>query len=216
MWLLSYPNVRVQFQSAWGLANIALLDNESRVKINNAGGTKTIFEWYTDMESIVQLEVLAAMANLTLSEDVSEDMVMRYKCIPFFIDLILSNKLKHSQFACIAIGNLSRKEYFRLIIRKSGGLLALVQAILSHDYEKKRHGCRALANMALSASNEIAVVFQTEGLINVIIKMALRHEVETEREVMALLRNLSCYDCLKHLLHASNIMEVINQSQVLL
>jgi hypothetical protein len=24
VWLISYPNIRVQFQSAWGLANLAM------------------------------------------------------------------------------------------------------------------------------------------------------------------------------------------------
>lgn len=30
VWLISYPNMRVQFQSAWGLANLALLDEDAR------------------------------------------------------------------------------------------------------------------------------------------------------------------------------------------
>lgn len=93
-----------------------------RLKIHEAGGTKTLFEWYTDMDFLVQLEALAAMANLTLSLEVSEDMVSRYKCIPFFIDLVASSKLKHAQFASIALGNLARKENFREMIRRSGGM----------------------------------------------------------------------------------------------
>ena len=81
--------------------------------------------------------------------------------------------LKHSLFACIAIGNLSRKDSYRRIIQRSSGLPALVQAMMSHDYEKKRHSCRALANMSLSASYEIVSVFQTEGLIKIVIKLLI-------------------------------------------
>jgi len=55
-----------------GLANLALLDEDARLKIHSAGGTKTLFEWYTDMDHMVQLETLAAMANLTLSSEVKE------------------------------------------------------------------------------------------------------------------------------------------------
>ena len=100
-------------------------------------------------------------------------MVVRYKCIPFFIELVLSNKLKHAQFACIALANVAYKESYRELIRQSGilhtyntyiyyallllqkknvpgGMVALVGCILSHDYQKRRHGCRALANIALS------------------------------------------------------------------
>ena len=40
------------------------------MKIHSAGGTKTLFEWYMDMDIMVQLESLAAIANLTLSTEV--------------------------------------------------------------------------------------------------------------------------------------------------
>ena len=40
------------------------------MKIHSAGGTKTLFEWYMDMDVMVQLESLAAIANLTLSTEV--------------------------------------------------------------------------------------------------------------------------------------------------
>lgn len=130
VWLISYPNMRVQFQSAWGLANLALLDEDARVKIHDSGGTKILFEWYTDMEFVVQLETLAALANLTLSLDVAEDMVKRHKCIAFFIELVCSNKLKHATFATIALGNLARKESFRELIRKQGGIPALLGRLI--------------------------------------------------------------------------------------
>lgn len=213
VWLISYPNMRVQFQSAWGLANLALLDEDARVKIHDAGGTKTLFEWYMEMDFVVQLESLAALANLSLSMEVAEDMVVRNKCIPFFIDLVSSNKMKHSQFAAIALANLARKEAFRELIRKCGGIPALVGCIMSHDYHKRRHGCRALANMALSPSKEIEQVFESKGLIDRIIKMALRKEIETQREVVALIRNLACHARLRPLLLDRGVMEAVEASK---
>jgi hypothetical protein len=75
VWLLSYPNMRVQFQSAWALANLAIVDEDARLQIHRANGTKSLFEWYMDMDFVVQLETLAALVNLTLSYEVSEDMV---------------------------------------------------------------------------------------------------------------------------------------------
>ena len=77
VWLLSYPNMRVQFQSAWALANLAIVDEDTRLQIHKAHGTKSLFEWYTDMDFVVQLETLAALVNLTLSYEVAEDMVER-------------------------------------------------------------------------------------------------------------------------------------------
>jgi hypothetical protein len=51
-----------------------------------------------------------AQVNLTLSYEVADDMVNRYKCIPFFLNLTSGTHLKHAQFSAIAIGNLARKE----------------------------------------------------------------------------------------------------------
>lgn len=214
VWLISYPNMRVQFQSAWGLANLALLDDDARLRIHDAGGTKALFEWYTEMEPIVQLENLAALANLTLSMEVAEDMVQRNKCIPFFVDLVSSNQIKHAQFAAIALANIARKEIFRDMIRKCGGIQALVGCLMSHDYQKKRHGCRALANMALSPAKEIEQIFESTGLIDRIIRMALRKEIETQREVVALIRNLACHARLRPLLLDRGVMSAVEASKV--
>lgn len=214
VWLISYPNMRVRFQSAWGLANLALLDEDARIKIHEAGGTKTLFEWYEEMEFVVQLEFLAALANLSSSPEVAEDMVARHKCISFFIELVSSNKMKHSQFSAIALANLAKKESFRDLIRKHNGIPALVSCIMSHDYQKRRHGSRALANMALSPSKEIEQVFESKGLIDRIIKMALRNEIETQQEVIALIRNLACHARLRPLLLDRGVMEAVEMSRV--
>jgi hypothetical protein len=81
-----------------------------KLQINDAGGTKTLFEWYADMNPWVQLEALAALTNLTLSVTITQEMVMKYKCIDFFMGMISSNKPLHSQFASIALGNIARDE----------------------------------------------------------------------------------------------------------
>lgn len=51
-----------------------------------------------------------------------------------------------------------------------------------------RYGCLALANMALSPSTEIIQIFESRSLVGRILKMANRKEIETQREVIALLR----------------------------
>lgn len=213
VWLISYPNMRVQFQSAWGIANLALCDNDSRIKIHESGGTKALFEWYLDMEFVVQLEALAALTNLTLSEEVCDVMVSTYGCIPFFLGLAASSKLKHSQFATIAVGNIAKVEKYREAIRKAGGVQILVGCIMSHDYSKRRYGCLALANLALSNVADIAQVFESPGLIDRIIKMALRKEIETQKEVTALVRNLTCHIRLRPLLLERGVMQAVQASK---
>lgn len=48
--LMDYPNKRVQFQSVWALANIALWDDEARMSIHNHGCTQYLFQAYSSMD----------------------------------------------------------------------------------------------------------------------------------------------------------------------
>jgi Armadillo/beta-catenin-like repeat len=61
--LLSFDNMRVQFQAAWAIANLALIDDETRLKIHDEGATKKLFDGYATMEEPCRLEVLAAMVS---------------------------------------------------------------------------------------------------------------------------------------------------------
>jgi hypothetical protein len=137
----------------------------------------------------------------------------RYKCIPFFLSHVSGTALKHAQFACIAIGNLARKEEFREQIRLANGVPILVGCILSSDYSKRRYGALALANMAMSSSVVIVQVFESRGLLDKIIKMAVRNEIETQREVTALLRNISCHPALHPLLLERRVIDAITAAQ---
>jgi hypothetical protein len=59
-------------------------------------------------------------------------------------------------------------------------------------YSVFRYGALALANMALSPSTEIVQIFASKGLLDRIIKMGVRQEIETQREVTALIRLVWC------------------------
>ena len=80
---LHHPAPRVQFQIIWALANLSLYDEEARVKIHEEGGTQMLLENFDKFSFGVQLEALAALANLSLSKTVSEAMVRRFDCVPF-------------------------------------------------------------------------------------------------------------------------------------
>ena len=211
VWLLNYPNIRVQFQSAWALANLAGTDEDSRQKIHDAGGTKSLFQWYADMNPFVQVETLAALCNLTLSKSVSFDMVYKYDCIQFFLDLIHSPMALNARFASIAIGNLAREEKFRELIKKANGIQILVGCIMSHEYQKRRYACSALANMALSTTKELEQIFLSKGLMRRVMKIASRNEKETQREVIGLLRALSCHPSLRRSLLDRGIIKAIKK-----
>ena len=81
--------------------------------------------------------------------------------------------------------------------------------LMSHDYQKRRYGALALSNMALSEDEDVERVFQTRGLVERIMKMAKRNEVETQREIVALVRNLACHANLRPTLLDSGIMTSI-------
>jgi len=212
VWLLNYPNLRVQFQAAWALANVALLDEESRIKIHEAGGTAALLDKYDTMAPMAQLESLAALANLTLSPRIADELALKGNCIPFFMSFVArrSGGPMHCVFACIALGNLARKEVFRDVVRRSGGMELLASCIMSQNYQKRKYGMFVLANMALSPSREVEAVFQkTPGLLDRIIKMATRRELDTQREVVVLIRNLAAHSRLRADLLDRGIMVAI-------
>lgn len=217
VFLLSYPSPSVQFQSAWALANIALLDEEARIRIHEAGGTNALQEGYTKMPFMAQLEVLAALANLTLSPSIADELAKQANCIPFFMELVKTqrqDRTMHCVFACIALGNLSRNEIFRDIIRRQGGIQALVRCIMSHNYQKRKYGMLALANMALSPLPEVKRLFQSwPGLLDLIVKAAGSNELDSQREVVALVRNLAAHSSLRPLLLDKGVMAAMHKLQ---
>jgi hypothetical protein len=56
---------RLASRSPFCFINFCIIEVEedARIKIHQAGGTKELFEWYTDMDFVVQLEALAAMVS---------------------------------------------------------------------------------------------------------------------------------------------------------
>lgn len=203
---LHHPAPRVQFQIIWALANLSLYDEEARVKIHEEGGTQMLLENFDKFSFGVQLEALAALANLSLSKTVSEAMVRRFDCVPFLMQHIASKNLKHSLFSLICLCNLSMRDMFREQIRYSYGIESIITCLMSHDYQKRKFGALALSNMALSSSADIQNVFETRGIVDRIMKMAKRNEVETQREVVALVRNLACHAKLRPVLLDNGIM----------
>ena len=208
--MITHRAERVQFQGIWAISTLSLRDEEARVAIHEAGGSKLLLKNYESFSPLVQLETLAALANLTLSDTVAEAMVRQFNCIPLFMHLVNSHRPKHGLFALICIGNLTRREMFREQIRCANGIQTMVSCLMSHDYHKRKFGALALSNMALSVSEELDSIFRTRGLIDRIVKMAKRKEIETQKEVVALVRNLACHSRLRPVLLNSGILSILN------
>ena len=121
--------------------------------------------------------------------------------------------LKKTNFNLMTFHFLLIIKAYREEIRKCGGIPMLVGCIMSSDYGKKRYGCLALANMALSPSFDIVQAFKSKRLMDKIMKMAIRKEPETQREVTALIRNLSCHDELRSLLLERKVVKAIQATK---
>jgi hypothetical protein len=192
VWLISYPNIRVQFQSVWGLANVSIFDESVRMKVHEAGCTATLFELFDNMDFMVQLEALASLANLSRSHHVSRYMVKHHNAIHFFLSLARGSRTRHADFAVVALGNICRYPDFTDRLIEQGGVPVLVGCFMSSDYGKKRSACRALANISLVTKPVVELALSSRGLLQRIVKFAIRNEVETQLEVCLLLRSLIC------------------------
>ena len=207
--LICFPdNARVQFLACWALSNIAILDEDARQQILASKAVKFIRENYDTFHRSIELQSLAVIANLAISYRFSQDFVT-YNFIPFLLELVISHKYQHSIFATVAIGNLARDENLRKLIVQSGGIQALVNCILSSDYEKKRYGCLALGNIALSVSDEILNVLDSNKFMRCVIKIATRHHVHGHKEALCLLRNMCGHTRFRKLLVERNNIDVV-------
>ena len=148
--LVKHRAERVQFMALWAMASMSLHDEDARVYLHNEGSTRTVLELYDTFTPLVQLEAIAFLANMSLSDDVAETMVRKYNCIPFVTSIVNGHNASHSLFALICLANLTRREVFREQIRCANGIQAMVNSLMSHDYNKRKFGALALSNMALS------------------------------------------------------------------
>jgi hypothetical protein len=213
VWLISYPNIRVQFQSSWALANIACFDEDARMRIHEAGGTKALLDWYAGSQPQVQLEILAAVTNLTLSPTIGKILAYKLECIPFFLSLIASNNNIHAHFGAIAIANLATDKSVRRLIISSGGITVLVGCFLTNDFHKKRAGCLALVNLTLEESTELLQVFSSRKLVENFIRYANRDEHDSRLEIVSLLYAMCCHSRLRPILIGCGILESIQHFQ---
>ena len=106
----------------WALSSLCLYDEESRVLCETGGAAQAIFKYFNKFSYLVQLEALATLANLSISSRVSEDLVRKHDCIPFFVKLIKSNDKKLGLISLVCVGNLAKREKFRNDIRLNNGI----------------------------------------------------------------------------------------------
>ncbi len=207
---VTHSSERVQVMALKAMASMCLTDEDARKAFHSGGGTRVVLEQFDVYHPVVQSHALAFLANVSLSDVAAEAMVRTYNCIPFMLEKVNGYSPKQSLFALICIGNLTRREQFREQIRCSQGIQTLVNCLMSHDYQKRKFGALALSNMALSQSEEMDNVLKTRGLIERVMKMATRQEIETQREIVALLRNLACHSNLRPVLLDAGIMNILS------
>ena len=92
-----------------------------------------------------------------------------------------------------------------------GGAWVLIEAVLSGDYMKLKFGCVALGNLALSYNSDTLDAIKGRGVLERVLKMAERNEVETQREIVSLLRNLACYASMREILFKKGLIKVMEK-----
>lgn len=119
--LIQYPNKRVQFQSCWAIANLALVGNEFCVGLHEAGVTRVLLDAYDNMDGLVRMEGLAALVNLTACPHLHHSLSTRFHLIPFLLTILRDGRsVRTGQFAVMALGNLAATITQRRAIRDAG------------------------------------------------------------------------------------------------
>ena len=197
VWLISYPNIRVQFQAAWALSNISSWNDEFRANVHKAKGIEVLFKHYDRVHSFVRLEVLAAIVNLTKSDHLCEYMQEKHSIIEFLLLVVRDNSSRLSHFAAIGITNIARNPKLRQIIIRKDGLPIMIGCFANTDRGHRIAGCRALANLSMDLHADVEKDLSNPYLLRILTKQVIRNEKDAFLPAAILLHNLLCRPSLR-------------------
>ena len=150
MWLVDYPNVRIQYQSLWALSNLAQHEEcrheiflaKSRIDVTgnvDENGIEVLLRLFTSSQSqpALKLEALAALINCSVSLEVVKFMTGELKVLRSFVELLWRQTI-FTRFVTMAIVNLSKDMEACRELCEIGAVHALMGLVHTPDFEKQR------------------------------------------------------------------------------
>ena len=208
IWLVDYPNVRIQYQSLWALSNLATHEEcrheifvaRSR-SIENETGVEVMYRLFTSAQSqpALKLEALAAIINCSVSGEVSKFLVSQMHVLKSLVELLWRQTI-YTQFVTMAVGNMAKDRDACKELCELGAVHALMGLVHTPNFGKQKYACMALANIAQKMNEQDAGPLMNEHFVDRIIKLAVTNEVDLHEEIATLLRNLSFYPAFAKLL----------------
>ncbi|GMH94609.1 hypothetical protein TL16_g12954, partial [Triparma laevis f. inornata] len=201
IWLVDYPNVRIQYQSLWALSNLATHEEcrheifvaRSR-SVERETGVEVMYRLFTSAQSqpALKMEALAAIINCSVSGEVSKFLVSRMHVLKSLVELLWRQTI-YTQFVTMAVGNMAKDRNACKELCELGAVHALMGLVHTPNFGKQKYACMALANIAQKMNEEDAGPLMNEHFVDRIIKLAVTNEVDLHEEIATLLRNLSFY-----------------------
>ena len=212
IWLVDYPNVRIQYQSLWALANLAhhedcrreIFLSRSRMDVtgnSDESGIEVILRLFTSAKSqpALKMEALAALINCSVSTEVARFLTSELKVLKTLVELLWRQTM-YTQFVTMAIGNLAKDRCSCQELCQIGAVQALMGLVLTPNFLKQKFACMALANIAQNMPRECVGPLVSEDFMDRIVKLATTNDTDMHEEISTLLRNLSFYPALARMM----------------
>ena len=196
IWLVDYPNVRIQYQALWAIANLGqhqgcrTLIMSSQSRDTDELGIEVLFRIFMSHKSqpALKMEALAAMINCSVARNVSRRMVFEMGVLKSLVELLWRNTM-YTQFVTMLISNLAKDEDTCNSLCEMGAVHALMGLVQSPNFQKQKYACMALANITQYMSDDKKIF--SDEFIDRVIKMAVHSDIDIQAEISTLVRNLS-------------------------
>jgi len=202
VWLVDYPNVRIQYQALWALSNLAQHEDcrkdiflaKSR-EIIPESGVEVLFRIFTSAKSqpALKMEALAAIINCSASADIAEFMVVEMQVLKTLVELLWRQTM-YTQFVTMAIANLAKNTVACKELCDIGAIHALMGLVKSPSFQKQKYACMALANIAQNMEHSYSGALMSAEFVDRLIKMSVSNDIDLHVEISTLLRNLSFHE----------------------
>ena len=212
VWLVSYPNTRVQFQSAWLICNIALHEQfRSSLHFHKVEEKmiNTFNSLHPQTNVMTRMEILAAIVNVSSFQTSALTLMESLKVHKLLIPIAVGKEYKASEFALMALANLATTEEHRLMIEEEAGIPAMINGLFTSTVGQRLAACSALANMLLDEHSRVVKYFRDPSVIRRIKYIITSRQGQHQQHGAVILRNLCSHRSLHESLKAANVIDIL-------
>ncbi|CAN0584418.1 unnamed protein product, partial [Ectocarpus sp. 12 AP-2014] len=167
------------------------VDEELRTQIVARGGLVPLLRLSSSDDVEIQMEVLAALCNLSLSGCIGQDPARFLKAVDVgnLVSFLCSADVTYRLFGAVTLGNIASDVNLQAPIVRGGALTPLITIANAADLETQRCIAYSLCNLSANPARRGAII--SEGGLPSLISLACSDHPVDQRAALATLRAIS-------------------------